>query len=78
MTNSQYRTLRKELARLYILNSTDLVHFFATIPAIRRRFDLLQTDFTDVWCEFCNEKFRASRAANSDQLSLEIGEVNHE
>ena len=78
MTNSQYRTLRKELARLYILNSTDRVHFFATIPAIRRRFGLLKTDFTDLWCEFCNEKFRASQATNPDQPSLDADGVGHE
>jgi hypothetical protein len=78
MTNSQYRSLRKELGRLYILNSTDRVQFFAVIPAIRRRFGLLQADFTDVWCEFCNERFRASKATNPDQLGLDIDGVSYE
>jgi len=75
MTNSQYRTLRKELARLYTLNNSDRVYFFALKPFVREKYGYLQNEFDDVWIEFCNEKFRAT---NPDQLSLEIGEGDHE
>ena len=77
--NSRTENLYRDLADLYQLEQQDRqVEFFDLRSVLRRRYQHLKGDSVDCYVSYCNERFRASKVTNPDQLGLDIDGVSHE